>query len=634
MTDRGNQISVHFSEGQFVVSYDLNPKGTYQMYDRVVVKEVTSYGEDAHITCALAITKSIVSNQTMEVIPVVQLGLGEGKYYAVYVDSNENEVIAKSDLITVDENEGEVEAAVEDRARDACSLAIQNLRYVEIDEGKNCEIKIRWEFGSDHKNRLSKNNDYILVVPSAESANLSSVYYQYAFAAASGEASGEVSIRLAGYYHIDTECQVFYFDSVKEKCRGASEVFDITEDMLPPLDMDDGEDVQNAKIESQRYNTMAVMQYQMQDQFQKVDATKNYNPLLTITPSKDKWDHMIEENRKKYEVIEEEVNAEVERATQVGDPNTAIDEESSDRVLSDVETLEKLSGAIEHKSIFLFCGAGISISAPSSSPSWWTLMSNVLEETFKAVPKKHQDIARKLRVSDASRSPEEVMETYYMVLQKKLFSLFELLNEGEPNANHRIIAKLAKEGKVRSIMTTNFDEFIEQALDLEGVSYRVICTTNEFQEYAQSGYKGFVVLKIHGTVSRPDTIVAVANHYKSGKGFGGVKSTVKQFFVKNFPTVYFGYSGWDFAHKNYQDFFDAAGQSGGESVYFVKYKGAQGGPSIEKLVGRHLGDRLVIGEVRLESGDILPDCSIPNIILLLRTKGLYARHSVFDGIEI
>ncbi len=59
--------------------------------------------------------------------------------------------------------------------------------------------------------------------------------------------------------------------------------------------------------------------------------------------------------------------------------------------------------------------------------------------------------------------------------------------------------------------------------------------------------------------------------------------------------------GWDFAHKNYQDFFSDVAKSPGENIYFVKYKGSKGGPSIEKLVGRHLGSRLVIGEVSFMS---------------------------------
>jgi len=110
-------------------------------------------------------------------------------------------------------------------------------------------------------------------------------------------------------------------------------------------------------------------------------------------------------------------------------------------------------------------------------------MSNVLEKTFDAMPSEHRDTSKTLRTTDSAKNPEEVMETYYFVLQDKLFSLFHLLDEGQPNANHKIIAKMAKSGKLKSILTTNFDVLIERALDDEGVSYKVICTNEEFKEY-------------------------------------------------------------------------------------------------------------------------------------------------------
>ncbi len=56
------------------------------------------------------------------------------------------------------------------------------------------------------------------------------------------------------------------------------------------------------------------------------------------------------------------------------------------------------------------------------------------------------------------------MESYYLVFQDHLFTLFGLLDKGEPNANHIGMAKLAKAGKLKAILTTNFDIFIERAL--------------------------------------------------------------------------------------------------------------------------------------------------------------------------
>jgi len=148
---------------------------------------------------------------------------------------------------------------------------------------------------------------------------------------------------------------------------------------------------------------------------------------------------------------------------------------------------------------------------------------------------------------------------------------------------------MAKEGRICTILTTNFDEFIEQALDDEAIKYRVICTNEEYREYFENGCEEFAVLKIHGTISRPETIIAVASHYKTSGGFDGYKSAVAHHFIKTVPTIFFGYSGWDFTHANYQEFWDAAGRAGGENIYFMRRKGSRGGPLLSKLVGRHIG---------------------------------------------
>jgi hypothetical protein len=316
--------------------------------------------------------------------------------------------------------------------------------------------------------------------------------------------------------------------------------------------------MEEIKNQSQSFNNMALMRYEVQHQMETIQNDKlEYNPLLTIVPIAGKWERLMEggeRNEEEFEVLEqtEPIAKDVPTVTTTATALNDILHKEGDDVLSDAETVNHVVRELTEKKLFLFLGAGISVAPPASAPSWWSLMSTVLEETFKAVPDEHQKIARKLSTSDATRSPEEVMETYYFVLQDKLFDLFQLLNEGTPNANHRIIAKLAKAGKLQSVLTTNFDEFIERALEEEGVLYQVICTTEEFKIFMDNGCRGFAILKIHGTVSRPDTIVAVANHYKGGKGFGGMKAVVTHFFMKHFPTVFLGYSGWDFQHVNYR----------------------------------------------------------------------------------
>lgn len=228
-------------------------------------------------------------------------------------------------------------------------------------------------------------------------------------------------------------------------------------------------------------------------------------------------------------------------------------------------------------------------------------MNELVQFTFGAAPPEFQV---ELGDGDANRQPEEIMESYYHILEDKLFTVFQLLEQGRPNANHVAMARLAKAGKVRAIFTTNFDIFIERALRDEGVEFETVVTAEDFEKYQKGGCAKFAVLKIHGTVDRPETIVAVANHYKMGKGFSGAKADVLAKFVKECPTLFLGYSGWDFLHKNYQEFWERAGaERSGKNVFWLTLKGFGGGPDLGKVVGIHLGKRLRIG------ASMLPDWS-------------------------
>jgi len=584
-------------------------------------------------------------------------------YFASFVNATEEKEIARSEVFFVNYEDSHYdttnveESSIIHQDKDVFELQLVSLDSVQVEMGsndinndddddailaspqRNCELTVHWQYSSVDKedemcNALKNHvsvSDWIVVLPSNHNGTengsrqdyLKNCYYQGAYVMASGEMSGTVVLRLAGYCKPDVDYQVFYYDTTISVCRGASEPFTVNSSLLPAVDLHNENDVtihEGIKQQSLLFNSMAMMRYEVQKQMDAIQQDHlSCNPLLTIVPKPGKWEIMMEqENRKEHEfqMIMEEENAsndkykknQIVKDSHVGETDRA--DFNMDTTALDTETMEKITHELrEKKKIFLFLGAGISVAAPASAPSWWTLMSTVLEQTFKAVPSEYQKIARTLATSDATRSPEEVMETYYFVLQDKLFSLFRLLEEGEPNANHRIIAKMAKADMLQSVLTTNFDEFIERALDEEGVTYQVICTTDEFKTFLDNGCKGFAVIKIHGTVSRPDTIVAVANHYKGGKGFGGVKAIVTHHFMKHHPTVFLGYSGWDFLHTNYQEFWKNIGEGEGETIYFVKYKGDHGGPNISKLVGRHIGQRLVLGE------GIMPEylCSIMSV---------------------
>lgn len=102
-------------------------------------------------------------------------------------------------------------------------------------------------------------------------------------------------------------------------------------------------------------------------------------------------------------------------------------------------------------------------------------MNDLLQATFARAPPEFGEVVQQIgHDGDVSRNPEEIMESYFLVFKEHLFTLFGLLDKGEPNANHVGMAKLAKKGKLKAILTTNFDIFLERALQQEGVPYTVV----------------------------------------------------------------------------------------------------------------------------------------------------------------
>jgi len=128
-----------------------------------------------------------------------------------------------------------------------------------------------------------------------------------------------------------------------------------------------------------------------------------------------------------------------------------------------------------------FCGAGISIPAPTCAPSWWVLTEEILYGFYDRIPKEW-GLPNDLIVKDDSMQPEEVFELFAGVFDERLYEVFKALDTGKPNANHQIIARLAKAGLLKACFTTNFDVYIERALRAEGVEFDLIVENDEFTE--------------------------------------------------------------------------------------------------------------------------------------------------------
>lgn len=85
--------------------------------------------------------------------------------------------------------------------------------------------------------------------------------------------------------------------------------------------------------------------------------------------------------------------------------------------------------------------------------------------------------------------------------QALLRRYFEALPDGtqiQPTAGHHALAALAASGRVRVILTTNFDRLIERALDQAGVAPQVIASSGAIEGMTPLVHAPTTVIKLHG----------------------------------------------------------------------------------------------------------------------------------------
>ena len=85
--------------------------------------------------------------------------------------------------------------------------------------------------------------------------------------------------------------------------------------------------------------------------------------------------------------------------------------------------------------------------------------------------------------------------------QALLRKYFETLPDGthvQPTAGHHALTTLAASGRVRVILTTNFDRLIERALDQAGVAPQVIASSSAMEGMTPLVHAPTTVIKLHG----------------------------------------------------------------------------------------------------------------------------------------
>ena len=157
-----------------------------------------------------------------------------------------------------------------------------------------------------------------------------------------------------------------------------------------------------------------------------------------------------------------------------------------------------------------FVGAGISKPSPSNVPTSNEIIENLTAalcidpdaEIYK------QNLSK--RILQAGMKLENLFEIIETIVSSKLTELFSIFKGGSPNFYHYFLSRLLETNLVKYVVTTNFDQLIEQA-SVKG--FTVFAAEPEFKNRANRS-----VFKIHGTVDRPETMIAVLPQVSHGLG--------------------------------------------------------------------------------------------------------------------
>lgn len=196
------------------------------------------------------------------------------------------------------------------------------------------------------------------------------------------------------------------------------------------------------------------------------------------------------------------------------------------------------------------CGAGVSVAAPSSVPSWWGFNQSVLEELKRRFTNARPVPARSaLALSRLTLDALDVTEFSQIVSDAfagdTWFEALGVLDGAAPNVNHHALAHWASTGALRVVVTTNFDTLIERAMNELGVAHQVYDCLLDEPPTPPDMASSVIVAKLHGSAPRRASLVDLAEQKRRGLPFPWLDWLEATF--SDLDVVVAGFSGADLA---------------------------------------------------------------------------------------
>lgn len=193
------------------------------------------------------------------------------------------------------------------------------------------------------------------------------------------------------------------------------------------------------------------------------------------------------------------------------------------------DNIKDIRKALDENYLSIFAGAGIS--ADSGLPQWSELMKNIVEEPKEEPKEEHEGDNLVLA------------QKFYLKCGEKRY--YEKLNDfipsdKKPNELHKRIVKLS----LKNLITTNWDNLFEKAINDEGCFYDIIKEDEEIR--TKTGFSKLI--KMHGDLESKNIVFKEEDYLKYSDNFPLIENYIKSVFSTD-TVVLMGYSLSDYNVK-------------------------------------------------------------------------------------
>lgn len=216
-------------------------------------------------------------------------------------------------------------------------------------------------------------------------------------------------------------------------------------------------------------------------------------------------------------------------------------------------------------SLAIFAGAGCSIEAPASLPSWFDMNDAILGalfdrlESYNLPNRIRGEVLGQIRAKRAQYSFPPDYQAQVMVERAgmKYFELLTVVDSNAYNAFHYYTAQAARNGLVRAVVTTNFDQNFERALDEASVPFQAFIDETDFDAFEHRTASKIPIIKVHGSCSSPQSMVDTRKQRLKGRAKSLERALAS--LLQEHSFLFAGFSGADLDdNENYLGLRDAA----------------------------------------------------------------------------